>query len=167
MDILYTPTQKVDAIFSCCKEIYKSIGKNEGSDLFLTCFIFVLVKSKVLNLYLHNNFIKKYYVKYSIKCEVGCTHMDVDDIQICCYKFQYELSEIEYYLTVFDSALNFIERMEFCNLDITKEEFDKNIANWKMLSKEYDVQNNNDVKLLIKAKNKLKKMMRYFPNLKK
>lgn len=65
-------------------------------------------------------------------------------------------SEMEYYLTVFESALKFIEHMEYNTLKITKEEFDRGVANIKINKPKCK-----EIGFVDKAKNKIIKKINF------
>ncbi|KAG0438177.1 Rab5 GDP/GTP exchange factor [Dictyocoela muelleri] len=156
MQFMVTPTGKINCIMSCCKKIYDYIGHDSGNDDILTFFIYVLVKGKFMNLYLNFIFMKKYLMNFNLACQKNCTHLNVTEIRKCCFKGNISFSEMEYYLTLFESALKFIERMEYNTLKITREEFDRNISNLRIFKPKCK-----EIGFVDKARNKILKKINF------
>lgn len=86
------------------REIYRLIGRDTDHSLFFSVFVLVLIKSQREDLQSILSFIEKFRRRFN-----------KDD------------SEVEYYLTVYRAGVEFIEKMEYYDLNITEEEFNTKI----------------------------------------
>lgn len=113
-------TEKLNVILKTIKQAYMMIGCDKGIDKLLTVLIFITIKSKVkdlfVTLYMIKKFRRKYYGVCNKKNEHGtCTHIKglsmYSDACECYSPTFLTNSEIEYYITVFESVLSFIKEI--------------------------------------------------------
>lgn len=126
-----TSGDKIDILMETIKNIYGILTENDGNDVFFPLFVFIIVKSKVRNLLLHLKFIQKYKRKRFLLCKDNCGHLanvETNTSCECYFNATHNTKEIDYYLTTFEAAIMFIERLEYNNLKIERKEFDQKFS---------------------------------------
>ncbi|ELQ75858.1 Vacuolar assembly/sorting protein VPS9 [Trachipleistophora hominis] len=129
----HSVTEKLNVIIKTIKDVYVTVGCEKGIERLLTVLIYVLIKSRVKDLCVIAAVVKEYRRCTYQQCSGAplCTHLKGIHVYVqpceCYVRPILSDSEIEYYLTVFESALLFIKEIEFCKLRISREEYDENI----------------------------------------
>lgn len=123
-----TPTEKISRVMQIAERIYRVIGSDKGQDKMLPSIIYCIIKSSALDIYREIQFMGLYRRRASESCRDGCTHGLSIGVRCECFLDKtYKEKEVGYYLTSFQAALDFIRKMEFYDLNITKGEFHQNI----------------------------------------
>jgi hypothetical protein len=127
-----TPTEKIYLVLLVIEEIYNILGEDSGCDAIFPCLVYILVKSQTANLYLNLIFINAFKRERRGKCGEECNHLeggegDIEKVCECVEWIGCSDKEIEYYCTLFEAAIFFIEKLEYSSLSVSKEEYDRNI----------------------------------------
>ena len=110
------------------EKIHSVIGRDKGQDMMLPSIIYCIIKSSAPNIYLEIQFTGLYRRRTAEMCTQECTHgLGVSIGCECFMNKTYGEREAGYYLTSLQAALDFIRRMEFYDLKISKGEFHQNI----------------------------------------
>lgn len=131
IEYMITCREKIDVLMETTRGIFSMLKENDGNDVFFPIFVFIILKSKVRNLLLHYRFIQKYKRKKFLDCKENCNHLvNIQKSSSCeCFLgINNNIKEIDYYLTSFEAAIIFIERLEFDGLNIDKKEFEKKFS---------------------------------------
>ncbi|KAF9764022.1 Vacuolar protein sorting-associated protein 9a [Nosema granulosis] len=104
----------IDRYMETVESIYKSIGKDSEHSRFFSVFVLVLVKSQRDDLDHLLFFMEKFRRSPLDSCGSKCLKGHRED-------------EVNYYLTVFKAGLEFIEKLEYYDLNISQEEFNQKI----------------------------------------
>lgn len=164
LSLYKTPTEKINCYMTHIKFLYKEIGIEKGTEDILPILIYSIIKSNINNIYIEKIFMDYYKRKNFNHCQYECTHLNnnflkkIELTEICdCLNYCiYDYNETTYYLTLLDTAISFIERIEFKSLKITREEYDDYINQHVILlrttNKESDAElpNNNKISKIIK-----------------
>lgn len=133
---------KLDNYIETVKEIYKTVGIGKGTDEILTFLIILILKTVSRNILLNYEEIIRFLIK---KKSENCGN-----------------PEIEYYITLLGSAINFIKNLEYRNLNVKKEYFDAMIEKYsKQLDLETIIYEKDDLSYVFfyeKLKEKTKKI---------
>lgn len=117
---------KLNLLFSIVNKIIK-FTKNESLEIILPIFIFIIIKSKIQDIYKDFEDIKYFCKNLGPICRSKCRHFKNINfkIDICeCYN-QISNGQAQFLITFLESALFFIKTMEFDKLNISKEEFNQ------------------------------------------
>ncbi|KAI5148168.1 hypothetical protein ENBRE01_0156 [Enteropsectra breve] len=123
------PSMKIRCYMTAMNKLYKAIGRNAGQDAFFPQLIYLFLKAEIVDLYLHVKFMYDFRRTPLKACDIGCTHGLNTDICCDCMAFSQYNNEDMYYLTTALGALDFIEKMEYCSLNINLEDFEFEITN--------------------------------------
>lgn len=93
--------------------LFIKLTRDKEHDTFLNILVYTILKSNIRNF----KSILTYVIKYRRRIFIACEHKTIQN-----------QSEIEYYINVLSVALEFIERMEYKDLNITKDEYEKLIG---------------------------------------
>lgn len=125
-----TPTDKILCVMEGVEALYGSIGCTRGQDDMLPSLIYCLIKTGEANMYLEIQFMTLYKRESVGGCRAGCLHgLGIEVECSCLQRKQYDEKEVAYYLTSLQAAMDFIKKMEYYDLKISKAEFDQNIEN--------------------------------------
>ncbi|EOB13317.1 Vacuolar protein sorting-associated protein 9a [Nosema bombycis CQ1] len=108
-----TVSEMIFKFLEVIKSIYESIKPQTDHSVFLSVLIVVILNSKSTSLEKVLYFMENFRRPSLALCE-DCKGKERP----------FDEGEVNYYLTVLKAALKFIEKMEFYDLKITKEEFD-------------------------------------------
>ncbi|EJW03451.1 hypothetical protein EDEG_02216 [Edhazardia aedis USNM 41457] len=122
------PHSKIGLIMKIFELIYSTLNVTTYDDAF-SVFIYIVIKSQIENLYLNLKYIKNYRRRKIEECKLSdCLHFNhCQRLEICDCYISISENEYDYYLTSFEACMVFIERLEYKNLNISKEEFDQKV----------------------------------------
>lgn len=161
-----TPTMKICILLQIIANIYVMTGRNANHDAIFPILVYSILKAQVKDIYLHLEFIRKYRSEIEVTCNETCNHLiNVKNNDICsCFPTNLEnTSEIEYYLTIFDAAILYVERIEYADLKVEQCVFDRNICQGIDKLQKIELQplkDKKEQKLYQKAKNKIKNIFK-------
>ena len=122
------PSVKIYYLMSGFQTMYNIMGKDIEYDKILGITIYCLIKARVKDWWLHLQFTKLFRRSYYKDCCNNCNHgFNLNIICECLVSANWH-GEEEYYITTFEAALDFIEKLEYYNLNIGLEEFERNIV---------------------------------------
>ncbi|KAK1349956.1 vacuolar sorting protein 9 domain-containing protein [Hamiltosporidium magnivora] len=161
-----TPTEKINCYMKHIKFCYKEIGIEKGAEEILPILIYSIIKSDIHNVYIEKLFMNYYKHKNFNRCQHNCTHLNnnflnfVEPKEICdCLdECMNNYNETTYYLALLDTAISFIERIEFKSLNISREEYNAFIDQKIISLKEP----NKIIEISSKEDNKISRIIKYF-----
>lgn len=122
------PSVKIFHLMTGITKLYNKIGKTSGFDTFFPYLVFCLIKSNIKDLYAHIHYMNIFKRKFYNCCEKNCNH----GFQICvscdCLISQNWSNEEEFYLTASLAAVDYISKLEYYNLKIGMDEFEREIS---------------------------------------
>eukprot|EP00866_Antonospora_locustae_P000653 jgi/Antlo1/653/346 len=131
---VHTPTEKLHCIIEISRLVYMHGGGNIGQEEFLPVFIFTFIHLQTRDLLFNLLYIQWYMPMPAARCHGECIHIGNtrNDLQEncectirvpCC-----SAKETLFYLTNFEAAIVFIERLEYENLKVDQDTYNKQIA---------------------------------------
>lgn len=127
---LKTPTELLSVFLKTISSIYEVIGHGASHDVLFPTLVYVIISSQVRNISIIFEYLTKYSCSLYVSCSGDCTHLTrlrPELVCDCVCEIKYDKEEINYYLTILQAAIVFIERIEYNSINITKQEYDANI----------------------------------------
>ncbi|KAM0688278.1 hypothetical protein COBT_000472 [Conglomerata obtusa] len=160
------PVYKLHVLMCTIKQIYRVVGSESSLDDIFPILIFIIIKSRIKDFCLHLNFTNLYYRENRNKCIKNCIHLLNSSVTTACECYEYiefDQRQVDYYMTCYDSALIFIERLEFKSIKIDATEYENKIVKNIQKLEPYNIpkRKNKEKSILKKTKNKL---LGYFKN---
>ena len=121
------PSCKIYYIMNAFQTIFDILGKDIEYDQMLSIVIYSIIKADLKDMYNQIKLIKHFKRSYVDKCIVDCCHGFNIDINCDCLKSDDYSGEEEYYIITCEAAIEYIEKMEYSNLNISIKEYNKHI----------------------------------------
>lgn len=131
---VHTPTEKLYCIIEISKLVYVYGGGNIGQEDFLPVFIFTFIHLQTRDLLFNLLYIQRYMPVTAARCHGECTHIgnihtDLQESCECTIRVPLcSAKETLFYLTNFEAAVVFIERLEYGNLKVDQDTYNRQIA---------------------------------------
>lgn len=133
---VHTPTEKLYCIIEISKLVYEYGGDTIGQEDFLPVFIFTFIHLQTRDLLFNLLYIQRYMPVPAARCNTGCTHIGATHNNLqescectirvpCC-----NAKEITFYLTNFEAAIVFIERLEYKDLKVDRDTYNRHIEKY-------------------------------------
>ncbi|KAL6121514.1 hypothetical protein NUSPORA_01544 [Nucleospora cyclopteri] len=122
------PSVKIFYLMKAVKHLYKKIGETTSYDTILSCIIYCLIRSKIKDLFVHISFMRMFRRDYFNDCNAKCDHGFSININCDCLISYNWKNEEKYYLTTCEAAIEWIQKVEYYNLSIEINEFEKEIT---------------------------------------
>ncbi|KAL0265842.1 UNVERIFIED_CONTAM: hypothetical protein PYX00_011560 [Menopon gallinae] len=133
---VHTPTEKLYCIVEISRLVYEHGGSTMGQDDFLPVFIFTFVHLRTRDLLLNLLYIQRYMPMPAAQCHAECTHVGTAHSGLlescectirvpCC-----GTKEALFYLTNFEAAVVFIERLEYRDLRVDRSTYNRHIEKY-------------------------------------
>lgn len=121
------PSVKTYYLMSAIKILYEDVGKDLGLDAFFPYLVYCLIKANIKDIYAHIHYMAVFRRKYENKCSSECKHGFQIVVTCNCLISNDWNNEEEYYLTTTKAVIDYIAKLEFYDLKIDHDEFDKEI----------------------------------------
>lgn len=131
---VHTPTEKLYCIVEISRLVYMHGGGNMGQEDFLPVFIFTFIHLQTRDLLFNLLYIQRYMPVPAARCSGECTHIgntrgDLHESCECTIRVPCcSAKEALFYLTNFEAAVVFIERLEYGDLKVDQDTYNRQIA---------------------------------------
>ncbi|ORD94986.1 hypothetical protein ECANGB1_1650 [Enterospora canceri] len=122
------PSVKTFYMMVAFENMFRKFGEDLEYDKMLSIVIFCLIKTKIKDLSLHIRFMRLFRREYFRPCDKECDHGFSMNVRCDCLVSKNWCGQDLYYLTTCEAALEFIERMEYYDLNVEVDEYNNKLS---------------------------------------